>query len=74
MPQRGGTIDFDQMMSDMRASDANLMALSMKMRSAQGEAKVLAMQDVVDELVKNQVQMHRHMMMMHDNLMGTTPK
>ena len=74
MPQQGGMIDFDKMMADMKASDAKLQMMTMKMRSAQGEAKVMAMQDVVDELVKNQLQMHQHMAMMHDNMMGTSPK
>jgi hypothetical protein len=41
------------------------------MKSAQGEAKVMAMQDVVSELVANQLKMHQHMMMMHDTMMGT---
>ena len=71
MPQRGGTMDFDKMMADMKASDARLQMMTMKMKSAQGDAKVMAMQDVVDELVTNQLQMHQHMMMMHDTMMGT---
>lgn len=63
----------DQMMANMKASDARLETLTTKMQSAQGEAKVLAMQDVVNELVKNQLEMHRHMMMMHGS-MGQSPK
>src|SRR5262245_4071661 len=74
MPQRGGTMDFNKIMADMKASDTRLQGLTMKMKSAQGDAKVMAMQDVVDELVQNQLQMHQHMMMMHDNMMGTAPK
>jgi len=70
MPQRG-TMDFDKMMADMKASDARLQTMTMKMQSAQGDAKVMAMQDVVNELVTNQLQMHQHMMMMHDTMMGT---
>jgi hypothetical protein len=48
--------------------------MTAKMQSAQGEAKVLAMQDVVNELVKNQVDMHRHMAMMHGHMMESSPK
>ena len=63
MPQTSATMDVNKMMADMKASDAKLEALATKMKSSQGEAKVLAMQDVVDQLVKNQLDMHRHMMM-----------
>ena len=71
MPQRG-TVDFDQMMADMKASDAKLEAMTTKMKAAQGDAKVMAMQDVVEELAKNQIDMHRHMMM--HMMMGSGPK
>ena len=71
MPQPGGTFDFDKMAADMKASDARLQTMTMQMKSAQGEAKVMAMQDVVSELVTNQLKMHQHMMMMHDTMMGT---
>jgi len=71
MPQRGGTFDYDKMAADMKASDARLQTMTMQMKSAQGEAKVMAMQDVASELVANQLKMHQHMMMMHDTMMGT---
>jgi hypothetical protein len=80
MPQRGtmtepksGMMDVDKMMAEMKASDARLEAMSAKMESTKGPEKVLAMQDVVSELVKNQVDMHRHMAMMHEGMMSQMP-
>ena len=35
--------------------------------------KVAAMQALLTELVKNQVDMHRHMAMMHDHMMSQMP-
>ncbi len=72
-PQRGGMMDDDKMMTDMKAADARLEALSSTMKSVQGDKKLLAMQEVVSELVKNQVDMHRHMMMMHGRMMSQMP-
>lgn len=66
------TMDMNQMMADMKASDAKLEAMTTKMKAAQGDAKVMAMQDVVEELAKNQIDMHRHMMM--HMMMGSGPK
>jgi hypothetical protein len=75
MPQTSApTMNTDKIMADMQASDARLQAMTAKMQSAQGEAKVLAMQDVVNELVKNQLEMHRHMAMMHEHMMESAPK
>ena len=72
-PQTSAPMNVDKAMADMQASDARLQTLTTKMQSAQGEAKVLAMQDVVNELVKNQLEMHQHMMMMRGH-MGEMPK
>ena len=72
-PPSGAQMNVDRMMADMQAADAQLEALAAKMQMAQGEAKVLAMQDVVNELVKNQLAMHRHMMMMRGR-MGEPPQ
>jgi hypothetical protein len=75
MPQTSApTMNTDKVIADMQASDARLQAMSAKMQTAQGEAKVLAMQDVVNELVKNQLQMHQHMMMMRGHMMESSPK
>jgi hypothetical protein len=74
MPQTGAAMDVNRMMADLKASDARLEALAAKMHTAQGEAKVMAIQDVVDDLVKNQIDMHRHMMMMHDRMMEAPQK
>ena len=73
MPQRGGMMDHAKMMADMKEADARLEALSAKMKAAQGPEKIQAMQDVVSELVKNQLDMHHHMSMMHENMMSQTP-
>jgi hypothetical protein len=57
-PQTKGMMDYDRMITEMNAADARLQALTLRMKSAQGEEKVDAMQDVVSELVTNQVYMH----------------
>ena len=75
MPQTSApTMNTDKVIADMQASDARLQAMTAKMQSAQGEAKMLAMQDVVNELVKNQLEMHRHMAMMRGHMMESAPK
>ena len=71
-PPTSATMDMNKMMADMKASDARLEAMTSKMKMAQGDAKVMAMQDVVEELAKNQIEMHRHMMM--HMMMGSGPK
>lgn len=71
-PPASATMDMNKMMADMKASDAKLEAMTSKMKMAQGEAKVTAIQDVVEELAKNQIEMHRHMMM--HMTMGASPK
>ena len=70
MPQAGAMMDHDKMMADMKAADARLEALAQTMTSARGDDKVAAMQELLTELVKNQVDMHRHMAMMHDHMMS----
>ena len=70
MPQAGGTMDHDKMMADMKAADARLEALAQTMTAAPGDDKVAAMQALLTELVENQVDMHRHMAMMHDHMMS----
>ena len=70
MPQASGMMDHDKMMADMKAADARLEALAQTMTSTRGDGKVAAMQALLTELVKNQVDMHRHMAMMHDHMMS----
>jgi len=72
-PEAGGVMDHDKMMADMKAADARLEALAQTMTSARGDEKVAAMQALLTELVKNQVDMHRHMAMMHDHMMSQMP-
>jgi hypothetical protein len=72
-PQVGGMMDHDKMMADMKAADAHLEALAQAMTSARGDDKVAAMQALLTELVKNQVDMHRHMAMMHGHMMSQMP-
>jgi len=69
-PQAGGMMDHDKMMAGMKAADARLEALAQTMTSARGDEKVAAMQALLTELVKNQVEMHHHMAMMHDHMMS----
>ena len=66
-------MDHDKMMAGMKAADARLEALAQTMTSARGDEKVAAMQALLTELVKNQVDMHRHMAMMHDHMMSQMP-
>ena len=73
MPQAGGMMDHDKMMANMKAADARLEALAQTMKSASGNEKVSAMQNLLTELVQNQVDMHRHMSMMHDHMMSQMP-
>ena len=73
MLQAGGMMDHDKMMADMKAADARLKALAQTMTSARGDDKVAAMQALLTELVENQVDMHRHMAMMHDHMMSQMP-
>ena len=70
MPQTGGMMNHDTMMADMKAADARLEALAQTMKSASGNDKVRAMQELVSELVQNQVDMHRQMAMMHEHMMS----
>jgi hypothetical protein len=72
-PQAGGMMDHDKMMADMKAADARLEALAQTMTSARGDDTVVAMQALLSELVKNQIDMHRHMAMMHDHMMSQMP-
>jgi len=73
MPPAGGMMDHDKMMANMKAADARLEALAQTMKSASGSEKVSAMQKLLTELVQNQVDMHRHMSMMHDHMMSQMP-
>jgi hypothetical protein len=73
MPPSGGMMNHDKMMSDMKAADARLEALAQAMKSASGNDKVRAMQELLTEIVQNQVDMHRQMSMMHDHMMSQMP-
>jgi hypothetical protein len=70
MQQMPGMMDQNKMMEQMKAEDARLQILADRMKSARGEEKVGAMQDVVNELVANQLTLHQHMMM---HMMSQTP-
>ena len=62
--------EHEKMMADMKAADARLEALVQTMKSASGNDKVRAVQELVTELVQNQVDMHRQMAMMHEHMMS----
>jgi hypothetical protein len=68
--QAAGQMDHDKMMAEMKAADARLEKLNAAMKSAKGDAQIRAMQDLLSELVQNQVSMHAHMSMMHEQMMG----
>jgi hypothetical protein len=69
-----GMMNHDQMMADMQAADARLQALDEQMKSARGDEKMQAMQDLLDAMVQNQVGMHHQMEMMHEHMMQMPPK
>jgi hypothetical protein len=70
MSQAGGMLDHDRMMAGMRAADARLEALTQAMTSASVDDKGAAMQALLNDLVKNQVDMHRDLAaMMHEHMM-----
>ena len=60
----------EQMMAEMKASDAKLDALVKDMNAAAGEAKINAMTAVVNELVRQNKAMHERMGQMHQQMMG----
>ncbi|MEP7307575.1 MAG: hypothetical protein ABJA98_18890 [Acidobacteriota bacterium] len=72
-PQASGTINHAQMMADMKATDVRLGALVQKMKSARGDDKTLAMQELLTELVQSQVSLHTHAAMMHTMMMSQMP-
>jgi hypothetical protein len=71
MPAPGaGGMDHGKMLADMKAADARLEALARTMTAAVGHDQIGAMRDLLAELVRNQVDMHRQMSMMHDHMMA----
>ncbi len=60
----------EQMMAEMKASDAKLDALVKDMNAAAGDAKVNAIAAVVNELARQSKAMHAHMGQMHQQMMG----
>ena len=60
----------EQMMAEMKAAGAKLDALDKDMNSATGDAKVIAMAAVVNELVQQHKAMHGRMGQMHQQMMG----
>jgi hypothetical protein len=70
MMDHGKMMDHEKMMADMKAADSKLEGLAQKMNAAQGDEKIRAMQDVLNEVVKNQTAMHQHMAMMHEHIMS----
>jgi competence protein ComGF len=71
--QKSWMMDYEDMMAEMKAADARVQSLADRMVSARGSEKVPAIQDVVSELVKDQLSMHQHMMVMHDHMMSQMP-
>ena len=73
-PQAGGMTDHDKMMAAMKVTDARLEELTRTMKSASGDDKIPAMQELLTALVQNHVDMHRQMSMMHDHMMSQPHK
>jgi hypothetical protein len=60
----------EQMMAEMKASEAKLDALVKEMNSATGDSKINAVAAVVNELVHQHKAMHGRMGQMHQHMMG----
>jgi hypothetical protein len=58
-----------QMMADIKAADLKLEELVKDMNAATGEAKIAAIAQVVNELVRQQKTMHEHMATMNQQMM-----
>lgn len=58
-----------QMMAEMKGADAKLDELVKTMNAATGDAKISAIAQVVNELVRQQKGMHGRMGMMDDHMM-----
>jgi hypothetical protein len=58
-----------QMMADIKAADLKLEELVKDMNAATGEAKIAAIAQVVNELVRQQKTMHEHMGTMDQQMM-----
>jgi hypothetical protein len=70
MMDHGKMMDHEKMMAEMKAADSRLEGLAHMMNTLEGDGKIRAMQDVLNELVKNQATMHQHMAMMHEHMMS----
>lgn len=64
----------EQMMTEMKASDAKLDELVRAMNTASGEARITAMAQAITELARQQQTMHRRMGMMDQMSMGMMGK
>ena len=60
----------EQMMAEMKASDARLEELVRAMNATTGDAKVSAMAEVINEMFRQHQAMHRHMAAMDRMPMG----
>lgn len=69
MPMQDMMKMHEKMMADMKASQAKLDDLAKKMNSATGDAKVSAMADVLNELLRDRRMMVDHMGSMHQHMM-----
>ena len=73
VPQAGETQDMlkmhEKMMAEMKASQAKLDELAKTMNAAPGQAKVGAMAELLNELVRSHRMMGDHMGSMHQHMM-----
>jgi hypothetical protein len=72
MPMQDMMKIHEKMMAEMKTSQARLDDLAKKMNSATGNAKVDAMAEVLNELVRQHRAMGEHMGSMHQQMMGQT--
>jgi uncharacterized membrane-anchored protein YhcB (DUF1043 family) len=66
----------EKMMADMKASQTKLDDLAQRMTAATGEAKINAMAELLNELVRSHRTMDDHMSTMHEHMMkmGRKPR
>ena len=69
MPMQDMMKMHEKMMAEMKASQAKLDELAKTMNSAAGQAKVSAMAEVLNELVRSHRMMGDHMGSMHQHMM-----
>lgn len=70
MPMQDMSKMHEKMMADMKAAQTRLDDLATKMNAATGEAKIVAMAELLNEFVQQHRNMNQRMGDMHQRMMG----